>query len=130
MIFVDTNYFLRYFINDGSLQHQEAVSLFLAAGKGEKNLITSIIVVFEIFWILGSVYKLNKLKKISIIQDLLNMTFIKIEERNFLQKSLKIYKTTSLQIEDCYNLIYFYENKIKEMATFDKKLKKIVNKLS
>jgi len=58
------------------------------------------------------------------------MTFIKIEERNFLQKSLKIYKTTSLQIEDCYNLIYFYENKIKEMATFDKKLKKIVNKLS
>lgn len=130
MIFVDTNYFLRYFINDCSLQHQEAVSLFLAAGKGEKNLITSIIVVFEIFWILGSVYKLNKLKKISIIQDLLNMTFIKIEERNFLQKSLKIYKTTSLQIEDCYNLIYFYENKIKEMATFDKKLKKIVNKLS
>ena len=110
MIFVDTNYFLRYFLDDGSDQHKKATLLLISASKGEKNLTTSTLVIFQIFWVLGSVYKLGKEKKTEIIENLVNIT--------------------KLQLEDCYNLVFFQENKIDKFATFDKKLKKLIGKFS
>ncbi|PIQ72082.1 hypothetical protein COY13_01345 [Candidatus Roizmanbacteria bacterium CG_4_10_14_0_2_um_filter_36_35] len=130
MIFVDTNYFLRYFLDDGSDQHKKATLLLISASKGEKNLTTSTLVIFEIFWVLGSVYKLGKEKKTEIIENLVNMTFVELKERDLLQKALRIYKLTKLQLEDCYNLVFFQENKIDKFATFDKKLKKLIGKFS
>lgn len=130
MIFVDTNYFLRYFIDDGSFQHQKATALFIAAARGEKKLITSPLVIFEIFLVLGSAYRLNKSQKINILENLFNMTFINLKERDLFKKTVQIYKKTALEFEDCYHLIYLYANKINKIATFDKKLLKEAKKIN
>jgi|SRR3989344_1690287 len=126
MIFVDTNYFLRFLFDDGSPQHEKASSLFLEAARGEKDLITSTLVIFEIFWVLESYYKLKKIQKINIIQNILDMVFVQLEERSILQNSLERYRKSSLELEDCYNISFSIKNDIKDFATFDKKVKKFL----
>lgn len=53
MIFVDTNYFLRFLLADQEEQHQTAKALFKKAAIGEVDLFTSLIVFFEVYWVLG-----------------------------------------------------------------------------
>lgn len=46
MIFVDTNYFLRFILKDNQVQYLKARQLFLDAAKGEIELISSTTVFF------------------------------------------------------------------------------------
>ena len=48
--------------------------------------------------------------------------FIKIEEREILEKVLAKFQKTNLELEDCYNLTYAYQKGAEKIATFDKKL--------
>ena len=57
MIFIDTNYFLRLLLQDDDNQHKKAEKLFLEAAEGKVLVFTSIIVIFEIYWVLKSHYK-------------------------------------------------------------------------
>ena len=43
MIFVDTNYFLRFLLKDNKLQHRKAKQLMLDSAQGKLKLFTSII---------------------------------------------------------------------------------------
>ena len=51
MIFVDTNYFVRFLLRDVELQFGKARKLFEDAADGRKVLFTSTIVIFEIYWL-------------------------------------------------------------------------------
>ena len=122
MIFVDTNYFLRFLLADVSLQHEEAKRLFQQAAKGEIRLFTSTIVFFELYWVLTSFYQKSKPETIKILKDILLLGFIKIEEREILEKALAKFQKTNLELEDCYNLTYAGQKGAEKIATFDKKL--------
>ena len=124
MIFVDTNYFLRFLLKDNNSQHLVAKKLFLSAAKGEIDVTTSIIVFFEIYWVLKSYYEKNKDELNKTLNKILNLTFIKLAEREILTKSLKLFKTTTLSLEDCYNLLLAKEIATDDFASFDEKLKK------
>ena len=63
MIFIDTNYLLRFLLKDIDSQYLEAKKLLLQAARGEKKVITSTIVFFELFWVLKSYYKKDKTEK-------------------------------------------------------------------
>lgn len=124
MIFVDTNYFLRFLFDDRTQQHEIASNFFLEASRNKKNLTTSTLVIFEIYWVLGSVYQLSKSEKINIIHKILDMSFIYLVERNIFQSALEMFKKSTLEFEDCYNIAFYKSNKIDAFATFDKKIKK------
>ncbi len=123
MIFLDTNYFLRYLLNDISPQHLEAKNLFEKGAKGNVLLFTSTIVFFEIFWVLTTSYKKSKKEIIDILNNLLALPFIEVEERQILQDALSNYQNSNLEFEDCYNIAYAKNNNMLSFATFDKKLK-------
>jgi predicted nucleic acid-binding protein len=130
MVFVDTNYFLRYLLNDISEQHTEAKNLFVAGSEGKIELITSLIVFFEIFWVLRSFYEVDKPQLISSLQKILKLSFIQLDEREILLGSLSLFERTNLDLEDCYNVYYAKSRGIKtnDFRTFDKKLEKEFNK--
>lgn len=128
MTFVDTNYFLRFLLKDINDQHLEAKNLFLAASEGKVSLITSIIVFFEIYWVLSSYYERNKVEIANVLGKVLGLSFIKLEEREILFKSLSLFKRTNLDLEDCYNICYAKFNGIRSFKTFDKKLSKEFSK--
>lgn len=124
MIFVDTNYFLRFLLKDVQKQHLKAKELFLKGAKGQLKLFTSSIVIFEIYWVLASLYQKRKDKIIDILKKIFDLEFVEIEGKRLLNQALKIYKKSNLDVEDCYNLALAKEKGIKEFKTFDRRLKK------
>lgn len=121
-IFVDTNFFLRFLLKDVHRQHQKAKDLFLEGAKGKVQLFTSLIVIFELYWVLTSFYQKNKQKIAKILQELLKLKFIELKERKVLIEAIQIFSTTNLDLEDSYNLTYALRENAKQIATFDKKL--------
>ena len=128
MIFVDTNYFLRFLLKDNKPQHLEAKQLMLGGATGKLKLFTSTIVFFEIYWVLTSYYGKNKTELVDTLNEILNLRFIEIQERPFLTISLKIFSQNNISLEDCYNLIYAKSHNAKAFKTFDLKLGRIFKK--
>ncbi|HEY4694723.1 MAG TPA: PIN domain-containing protein [Candidatus Nanoarchaeia archaeon] len=124
MIFVDTNFFLRFLLADNKGQFQEVKSLFSQAAEGRVKLFTSIIVYFEIYWVLSSFYKQNKPDTASTLEQILEMEFIFLEEHEILKTALKMFAGSNLSLEDCYNLAFAKSKKARSFKTFDKRLAK------
>lgn len=125
MIFVDTNYFLRFLLKDIDTQHKKARQLFEEGANGKVNLSTSLIVFFELYWVLSSFYEKQKEELVGILNKILEMEFIKFAERKLLQEALKIFAKYNFDFEDAFNLAYAQNLGVKRFETFDKKLAKI-----
>jgi predicted nucleic acid-binding protein len=130
MIFIDTNYFLRFLLNDITEQHIKAKDLFIAGSEGKVELITSTIVFFEIYWVLSSYYEKNKYEITEALQKILSLNFIDLKERQLLINSLTLFQKMNLELEDCYNFYYAKSRGVKSglFKTFDRKLEKEFNK--
>lgn len=126
MIFVDTNFFLRFLLEDINSQSQEAKNLFLAGAQGREKLLTSTIVFFEIYWVLKT--SLAKSQLAGILTKVLAMNFIVFDEYQLLVNSLDLFRNNNLSLEDCYNLAYAKKKNIQSFKTFDTKLSKFFEK--
>lgn len=128
MIFIDTNYFLRYLRSDIPEQARTAKKLFSSAAEGRKKIFTSLVVFFEIFWVAIRFYKYDKDKVIKFLSRILAMDFLVLPEKEILSETLVIYEKTSLEFEDCYNVVFAKKNKAEEFRTFDRKLENFYKK--
>lgn len=124
MIFVDTNYFLRFFLNDITHQHLKVKELFLKASEDKIKLFSSTIVFFEVYWVFKSYYEKSKEEILLVLSRFLELKFIDLHERAALQNSLDLFAQLNLSLEDCYNLAYAKINSAKSFKTFDIKLEK------
>ncbi len=124
MTFVDTNYFLRFILKDVDKQYLEAKDLFKDATSGKIELFTSLIVFFEIYWVLDSFYEKKKKEMVKILKSLLALSFVRLDERNILEKALQTFSGENLSLEDCYNLAYAKACHASDFKAFDKKLLK------
>jgi len=133
MIFVDTNYFLRFLLSDIDEQNQlsdideqnqQAKKLFQSAALGKITLFTSLIVFFEVYWVLTSFYKKDKKEVARALKGVLEMSFIKIEERNLLPEVIGLFEKSDLGLEDTFNLAFAKKEKASSFKTFDIKLDK------
>jgi len=124
MIFVDTNYFLRFLLKEKNQQQQKTIELFKKASFGKVKLFTSTIVIFEIYWVLFSFYKKNKKEIKSVLLDIFKMDFIQIAEKGILETAIRRIEEFNYDLEDAYNFVYATKNKAEEFLTFDKTLSK------
>lgn len=127
--FIDTNYFLRLLLKDDKKQFNIVYKLFQEAVINKVKLHTSVIVFFEIYWVLSSFYKKNKQLCINLLDKILKMDFIQIENRDILKIALELYRLTGISLEDCYNISYSKIISVSEFATFDKKINNIIGNL-
>lgn len=129
MIFIDTNIFLRFLLKDNDAQYLEAKELFLQASYGHIKLITSLIVFFEVAWVLESVYGKRRDLVHEILFKILNLA-IELEERELLIESLGYFGDSSLSLSDCFNLAFAKSKKAESFKTFDIKLAKKFKQIS
>ena len=122
MTFVDTNYFLRFLLADVSSQHKLAKILFQQAAGSKVSLFTSAVVIFEIYWVLLSVYGKNESQITSTLDNLLDMSFIDFEHHSLLKQAVSIYKDSPLGLVDAFDLLYARSLGAKDFKTFDTKL--------
>ena len=125
MIFVDTNYFLRFLTGENQEQYEKTKLLFRQAAEAKEELFSSTVVFFEIYWVLTSFYEKQKSEALSAMENILSMKFILFPEREILENALIIFSRETISLEDSYNLTYAKKLKAKDFATFDQKLKKL-----
>ena len=123
--FIDTNYFLRFLLKDDEKQFNIVYSLFQKGINREIQLFTSVVVFFEIYWVLSSFYKKKKNKIIEFLKNILKLTFIDFENKTILEEAIIFFQKFNLDLEDCYNLAYAKLKKANEFTTFDKILNKV-----
>ncbi len=123
-VFVDTNYFLRFLLEDNLPQYKKARELFLKASDGKIKLVTTGVVIFELYWVLAKYYKKTKKEVIFALKEILNFVFLEIEHKDLLKESIYFYEKFNLDLEDCYAMAYVIQNNIKNLKTFDIKLSK------
>lgn len=122
MIFVDTNYFLRFLLKDIDRQHEIAKQLFKDGALGKVKLFTSVVVFFEIYWVLSSFYEKDKPALVRILKEILKMEFIGIERKEILEKAVGVFAESNLDLEDSFNLVYAKKFGASEFKTFDQNL--------
>lgn len=127
MTFIDTNYFLRFLLKDIDEQHQEAKAIFNRAALGEVTAFTSIIVFFEIYWVLSSFYEKEEDELVETLQKILSMEFIELESRELLREALEVFTETNVELEDAFNLTYAKASGANDFKTFNQKLGKLFN---
>lgn len=130
MNFVDTNYFLRFLLKDNQRQFLEVEKLFLEAAEGKAKLFTSILVFFELYWVLSSYYQYRKPKVIETLRRLLELTFIKLPESEILLGALVVFEKNNVDLEDAYNLVLSKNQSATDFKTFDRKLAKLWREFS
>jgi predicted nucleic-acid-binding protein len=121
MTFVDTNYFLRYLLNDVAEQADEVEQLFRQAVSGEVVLCTSTIVLFEISWVLKAIYEQPKEQVIAALQKIVQLPFIQMKDKALYLRALNLYAGTHLSLEDCYNIVEALTLGCTVFGSFDKK---------
>lgn len=121
---VDTNYFLRLFIKDNSEQYRVVYTFFQRAIKAEIEIFTTVIVFFEVYWVISKFYQYNKEQTIVMLKKILQMDFLQIENRDILTGTIELFELSNLDLEDCYNIIYYQVNSYSQFATFDKQVLK------
>lgn len=118
---IDTNYFLRFILDDNVGQRKKVRQLFEDGLHGKADLYSTIPVFFELYWVLSSFYDKNKSECARVLQLVLQLPFITFENRRILAFALQVYKKHNVDLEDCYNIALYSSGTFDSFATFDKK---------
>jgi len=119
MIRIDTNYILRYLLNDDEKMASIAEKVIL-----HKEVHISNEVWAEVVYVLEDVYGLEKEEISDVLLSLLKSDNIKVIDKYTLSKALELFALKKLDFVDC--LLCAYAN-IDEILTFDKQLNKCVD---
>ena len=119
MVIFDANMILRYLLNDRAEMAEQAEQ-YLNAG----NVTVTIEVLAEVVYVLKGVYALERDRIAGTLKAFLEL--VDCQEKDVLRAALDAYGEHNLDFVDC--VLYAY-HKVKgaKIATFDKKLLKLLN---
>ncbi|MCG8336341.1 MAG: PIN domain-containing protein [Proteobacteria bacterium] len=120
-IFFDTNFLLRYYLNDVPAQAKKAKTLVEAAVNGDLELITDLVVICEMVWVMDSFYELNRKTIVEKISNLYQTPGIGVINGDVLPDALISYLKKNVDFTDAVIGTSAISNNIKCIASFDKK---------
>lgn len=121
---VDSNFILRYLLNDNFEQYKQTKLVFDDVKNGKIHIKLEQVVFVEVIFILTSFYKVPKEKIIEIMHSLLLYKGINTE-KELLILALDLFKTHNIHIVDSIIAARAKLSNI-EALTFDKKLATII----
>ena len=120
-IFVDTNLFIRYLIDDIPSQIDKVEYLLDLAEKGEVRLVTGPPVFFEMAWTLKSFYKMNRKRIYECLSSILGLPGLEVTDLDILEEALELFRRTSADFSDAYIAISSKKVGAESIATFNTK---------
>ena len=122
---LDTNYILRFLLNDIPSQVKIIKDKFLLAKEGKINITVPYIVFLELDFALSKIYQFSKDKIVDKLLSIIASPYLDIEKRNILLQALSFFSKTNISFVDSVLLVEARQTG-KQLLTFDKKLKKLV----
>lgn len=122
--FVDTNVFLRFFLKDNNEQYKIAEKLLKKAKQRKLELWIIPQIIFEINYVLASVYKMKKAEAANFIKSILSWDYIRIGQKRQIKEAILVYCNTTVDLIDIFLYILAKEKKC-DVFSFDKDFEKI-----
>ena len=120
-VFVDTNLFIRYLIDDIPSQSDKVEHLFDLAEKGEVRLVTGPPVFFEMAWTLKSFYNMSRKRIYDCLSSILGLPGLEVTGLDILEEALELFHHTSSDLSDAYIAISSKKVDAESIATFNEK---------
>jgi len=124
-IFVDTNIFLRLYLNDIPEQAKRAKRIFKQAEQGKVLLTTNALVIFECNYALDRLYGKHKTEVVKLLNTLLDTPGLYLEQHDVMREALQLFTSHSVGFVDAYNVAWGRAHKVSHIFSFDKDFKKI-----
>ena len=121
MIRIDTNYIVRYLVND-NIEMADIAEEILTT----KDVFIANEILAEVVYVLFGVYKISRVDISNQLLELINFDNIFVSNHEVVKKSFEIFKNRNLDFVDC--LLCAYSNN-DEIITFDKKLNKCISSI-
>ena len=128
-VFFDTNFLLRFYLDDIPDQALKAKKMVRAATEGVILLVTDLIVICEMVWVLNSFYDLKKEVISEKINNLYRTPGIVVFNGDVLPNALSIYVGKNIDFTDAVVASSATKNQVEYMASFDKKHMKRISDL-
>lgn len=119
MIRVDTNYIIRYLVND-NIEMADIAEEILTT----KNVFISNEILAEVVYVLFGVYQISRVDIANQLLELVGFVNISVSNLKVIKNTLEIFKEKNLDFVDCLLCAYSKED---EILTFDKKLNKCIS---
>jgi predicted nucleic-acid-binding protein len=120
MVRIDTNYIIRYLINDDEEMAAQAETVLL-----ERDVFIANEILAEVVYVLSGVYKISKSDICEQLSKLLLASNIFTSDKTILINALAIFQSKNLDFVDCLLCAY---SKKDDIMTFDKKLQRCVER--
>ena len=117
---IDTNYIIRYLINDDEEMAAQAETVLL-----ERDVFIANEILAEVVYVLSGVYKISKSDICEQLSKLLLVSNIFTSDKTILINALAIFQSKNLDFVDCLLCAY---SKKDDIMTFDKKLQRCVER--
>ena len=121
MIFVDTNYFVRFFVADDEKQTGHAIALFQRAEAGNVKLMTLSHILFELAWTLSRRYRISRMGVIERLEAIMAMPNLFVPDREIVNEALIRAKLTDSDFADSYIVTAAERGGADNVATFNTK---------
>lgn len=122
-IFIDTNLWARFFIQDIQDQYEATKNLLALVEEGRFKIYTSTVVLLELQYILQKLYKLSFKEMIEVFEAIKRMRGITIIERTNFDLALQFYRKYKIKFTDCLIASQLPKNTV--LVSFDEELSKI-----
>ena len=99
-IFLDTNIFIRFLVDDNKRMSAECKKLFKLIDSGKIKAETDLVVLVEIIWVLSSYFKLERQKIITYIGLLLRLRNLSIRDATIILSALDYYQKFNVDFID------------------------------
>ena len=119
MIRVDTNYIIRYLVND-NIEMAEIAEEILTT----KNIFISNEILAEVVYVLFGENKISKEEMSNQLLELISFENISVSNMKIIQRTFEIFKIKNLVFVDCLLCAYSIQD---EIVTFDKQLTKCIS---
>lgn len=122
-IFIDTNFWVRFFIQDIKDQYQMTRKLISQIEEGHFRVYTSVIVLLELQFVLRRLYHLSFEGVVEVLEAVSKTRNITIIEKTSFNLAFNFFKTYKINFPDCLIASQLPKNAI--LVSFDEELSKI-----
>ena len=116
---LDTNVLIRFLTHNKDTKYKKLYTFFESLELGEMRVELKLIVLFQVIFVLQSVYRVPKEQIVAGLTDLLKYKGITIKEKKIVQRALELWREENVEIVDCYlvaclekdaqNILYSYD---------------------
>jgi predicted nucleic-acid-binding protein len=117
---IDTNVFVRIFVDDGSREHVAAAHL----ARGGTTFFVSTIVVVETAWVLKKAYRFSKQQLVTLLARALDAPLFEFEDRKLVELALKAFQKGKADFSDHIVVAASARAQAIPLLTFDANLAK------